>query len=32
MKLSELFSNLKRDMHPNVHSATVYSSQDMEAT
>ena len=23
-------SNLKRYMHPNVHSSIVYSSQDME--
>ena len=25
-------SNLKRCMHPNVHSSTIYNSQDMEAT
>ena len=25
-------SNLKRHMYPNVHSGTVYSSQDKEAT
>ena len=25
-------SNLKRYMHPNVHSSTIYNSQDMEAT
>ena len=24
-------SNLKRYMHPNVHSSTIYSSQDIEA-
>ena len=25
-------SNLKRYMHPSVHSCTIYNSQDMEAT
>ena len=25
-------TNLKRYMHPNVHSSTIYNSQDMEAT
>ena len=25
-------SNLKRYMHHNVHSSTIYNSQDMEAT
>ena len=25
-------TNLKRYMHPNVHSSTIYDSQDMEAT
>jgi len=25
-------SNLKRCMHFNIHSSTIYSSQDMEAT
>ena len=25
-------TNLKRYMHPNVHSSTVYNSQDMETT
>ena len=25
-------SNLKRYIHPNVHSGTIYNSQDMEAT
>ena len=25
-------TNLKRYMHPNVHSSTVYNSQDMDAT
>ena len=25
-------TNLKRYMHPNVHSSITYSSQDMEAT
>ena len=25
-------SNSKRYMHPNVHSSTIYNSQDMEAT
>ena len=25
-------SNSKRHMHPSVHSSTIYSSQDMEAT
>ena len=25
-------SNLKRYMHPNVYSNTIYTSQDMEAT
>ena len=25
-------SNLKRYMHPNVNSSTLYSSQDMETT
>ena len=25
-------SNLKRYMHPNVHSSTIYNSQDTEAT
>ena len=25
-------SNLKRHMHPNVYSSTIYNSQDMEAT
>ena len=24
--------NLERYMHPNVHSSTIYNSQDMEAT
>ena len=24
-------TNLKRDVHPNVHSSTVYNSQDVEA-
>ena len=24
--------NLKRHMHPNVHSSTIYNSQDMETT
>ena len=24
--------NLKRYMHPNVHSSTIHNSQDMEAT
>ena len=24
--------NLKRYMHPSVHSSTMYNSQDMEAT
>ena len=24
--------NPKRNMHPSVHSSTVYNSQDMEAT
>ena len=24
--------NSKRDMHPNVHSSTIYNSQDVEAT
>ena len=23
---------IQKDMHPNVHSSTVYNSQDMEAT
>ena len=25
-------SNLKRYIHPSVHSGTIYSSKDMEAT
>ena len=25
-------ANLKRHMHPNVHSSVTYNSQDMEAT
>ena len=25
-------TSLKRCMHPNVHSSTIYNSQDMEAT
>ena len=25
-------ANLKRHMHPNVHSSTIYNSQDMKAT
>ena len=25
-------SNLKRYMHPNIHSSTIYNSQDIEAT
>ena len=25
-------SNLKRYIHPNVHSGTIYNSQDMKAT
>ena len=25
-------SNLKRYMHPSVHSSTIYNSQDMEET
>ena len=25
-------TNLKRDMHPSVHSSIIYNSQDMEAT
>ena len=25
-------TNLKRYMHPNVHSNTIYNSQDIEAT
>ena len=25
-------SNLKRHMHPKVHSSTIYSCQDMEET
>ena len=25
-------SNLKRCLHPDVHSSTIYNSQDMEAT
>ena len=25
-------TNLKRDMHPNVHSSIIYNSQEMEAT
>ena len=25
-------SNSKRYMHPNVHSSTIYNSQDMETT
>ena len=25
-------TNLKRYMHPDVHSSTIYDSQDMEAT
>ena len=25
-------SNLKRYMHPNVHSSTIYNYQDMKAT
>ena len=29
---SREISNSKRYMHPNVHSSTVYNSQDMEAT
>ena len=24
--------NLKRYMHPNIHSSTIYNSQDLEAT
>ena len=24
--------NLKRHMHPNVHSSTIYNNQDMETT
>ena len=24
--------NLKRSMHPNVHSSTMYNSQELEAT
>ena len=31
MNMSEN-SNLKRYMHPNVHSSTIYKNQDMEAT
>ena len=25
-------SNLKRYMHPNIHSSIIYNSQDMEGT
>ena len=25
-------SNSKRYMHPNIHSSTIYSSQDMDST
>ena len=24
--------NVKRNMHPDIHSSTIYNSQDMEAT
>ena len=30
--ISEENSNLKRHMQPNVHSRTIYNSQDMKAT
>ena len=30
--LEKINSNLKRYMHPNVHSSTIYSSQDMAKT
>ena len=30
--LKKMKTNSKRYMHPNVHSSTIYSSQDMEAT
>ena len=25
-------SNSEKNMHPNIHSSTIYSSQDMKAT
>ena len=30
--MSNKNSNLKRDMHSDVHSSMIYNSQDMEAT
>ena len=32
IRLEKLKTNSKRYMYPNVHSSTVYNSQEMEAT
>ena len=32
ISLKDENSNSKTYMHPNIHSSTIYSSQDMEAT
>ena len=30
--LSKVGGKLKRDVHPNVHCSTIYSSEDLETT